>query len=142
MVLATSAFVVVVGVLLGAWHWASERRARLEQQAMQRMGTLETRVDELDERLCVQEVGAVTFTIPEGVTIGYTSIKFERVLSDNTIVLTGETGSGGTFLVTKTEALTPTGCRVAVQQNNMQPFGSAHDARIAYVVMRGAEDLE
>lgn len=90
----------------------------------------------LTEGCRVDEVGVVAFTVPADVEIGYARVEFKRVLSGELIVLTGETGSSGTFLLTKSEAIKPTGCTIAVQQNNGKAFGAPYKARIGYVVIR------
>lgn len=105
---------------------------------------LEERVQMLEKRMVrlvpcclVEQVGTVGVTIPAGEITAKATVKFDRPQPEQAIVLTGETGPGGRFLVTKSEAITNTKFDIVVLNAGIRTHDVPYRTRVGYVVLRG-----
>jgi len=122
-----------IGIVLMASSGGAQDNADLEK----RLQVLESKVALMEECSLVEEVGAVVVTIPAGKTGAIAQIKFKRPQSQTPVVLTGESGSGGSWVITKAQAINNSGCQIAILYFNGKPQSHApYVARIGYVVLR------
>ena len=107
------------------------------QGLAERVRKLEDKFAEFEKHFGVEQVGTVTLTIPAGQASVGTTVKLERPQPKHAIVLTGESGSGGSHVFTKAERITSTQFDITVCIFNAKPVTTPYNCRIGYAVFRG-----
>jgi len=135
---ASRAVFPLIVVVLGGLSASGQDTKKLEE----RLRILETRLAQLEGSSVVEQVGAVTLTIPPGRTEAGETIKFDRPQPEQAIVLTGETGTLGAWVVTKSQGITRTKFSIVAIFSDNKPRTGAYKTRIGYVVLRGDPGAE
>jgi hypothetical protein len=103
---------------------------------IERIKLLETRLRQVEAASAVLEVGAVELTIPAGETNASVKVPFSRPPVGQVIILTGETGTAGSWIVTKSSRISERDFEINIIDNNDNAHGIPYLARIGYVVLR------
>ena len=119
-------------VAVGAFSASGEDPQALEEQ----MRVFERRLVQLERSSLVEQVGVVNLTILPGETWAGATVKFERPQEEPAIVLTGETGTAGSWVFTKSQVITRDDFRVLAMFWNNKPFSEPYNTRVGYVVLR------
>jgi hypothetical protein len=103
---------------------------------IERIKLLETRLRQVEAASAVLEVGAVELTIPVGETNASVKVPFRQPPARPVIILTGETGTAGSWVVTKSSRITERDFEINVIDHNEKAHDVPYLARIGYVVLR------
>jgi hypothetical protein len=99
---------------------------------------LELRLRAVEQSTPILEVGTVDLTIRSGETHAIAKVPFQRPPAGAVVILTGETGTAGSWVVTKSQAVTDSGFEVAAIGAEGKPYGRPYRVRVGYVVMKAS----
>jgi hypothetical protein len=108
---------------------------------VEKVRLLEARLRQVEEASAVLEVGAVELTIPAGETSAAVKVTFRRPPAGKVVILTGETGTAGSWVVTKSERIAERDFEVTAVDAQKKAREKAYTARIGYVVLRADSSL-
>lgn len=103
---------------------------------VEKVRLLEARLRQVEAASAVLEVGAVDLTIPVGETNVSMKVPFHQQPGGPVIILTGETGTAGSWVVTKCSRITEDDFELNVIDNENKTRDVPYHTRIGYVVLR------